>query len=239
MDAGAAGKAEAPRPLGALAVGFGVGIVRNRTENADHRHVEGLGGEGHQPLGQLQALVVRDRARLQGKVLAAQHHGDHARAVLGDVVDLRQRARMLDHRAEADRARFQTALLLEIGHDFVEQLQVLHALGLGDEQRRDAGLHRGLEIGDRHAQRPVDAHRHVGAAARHFLDRVRQHGARVGLLRRLHAVLEIDQHAIGAALVRLVDELRHIAWHVEDRAPDGIGGTRYRHFFLPFEITPD
>ena len=120
--------------------------------------------------------------------------------------------------------------------DLVEQAQMLHALGLGDEQRRQAGPHRRLDVGNGQPHRPVDAHGDVGAAARHLLHRLGQHGARLGLLRRLHAVLEIDQHAVRAALVRLVDELGHIARHVEDRAPDG--RRRARSLLLPFEMTP-
>ena len=136
-----------------------------------------------------------------------------------------ERARMLDHGAEAHAADRHAALALQLGHHLVEQAQMLHALGLGDEQRREARPHRGLDVGDRKPQRPIDAHGDVGAAPRHLLHRLGQHGARLGLLRRLHAVLEVDQHAVGAALVRLVDELGHIARHVEDRAPDGRSGT--------------
>ena len=85
--------------------------------------------------------------------------------------------------------------------------------------------------------RPVDAHGDVGAAPHHLLHRLRQHGARRGLLGHGHAVLEIDQDAVRAALVRLVDELGHIARHVEDRAPDR--RSRAVHFFFPLEMTPD
>src|SRR6185436_14656849 len=69
-----------------------------------------------------------------------------------------------------------------------------------------------------------------------------QHGAGLGFLGWLYAVLEIDQHAVGAALVRLVDELRHIARHVEDRAPDGRGGTHHlitpACFSLSYSVSP-
>src|SRR5216683_1848051 len=79
---------------------------------------------------------------------------------------------------------------------------MLHALGLGDEQRRQAGPHRRLDVGDGEPERPVDADRDIGAAP----------------------------------LMRLVDELGHVARHVEDRAPDGRDGSV--HFFFPLEIAP-
>src|ERR1700730_650058 len=118
---------------------------------------------------------------------------------------------------------------------------MLHAFGLGDEQRRKTRPYRRLEIGDGESQRPVDADRHVGAALRHLLHGLGQHFARLGLLGQGHAVLEIDQHAVGAALMRLVDEFGYVARDIEDRAPDGwgrSGGGGSVHFFFPLEIAP-
>ena len=86
-----------------------------------------LRGERDHALGQLERLVARHRAGLQREVLAAQHHGDHPRAALGDVVQFGQRARMLDHRAEPHAAHRHAAGALKVAHHLVEQLEVLHA----------------------------------------------------------------------------------------------------------------
>ncbi len=103
-------------------------------------------------LGSLQRLVARYRAGFQGEVLATQHHGDDAGAAFGNVVQLREGARMLDHGAETHAAHRHAALAFQLGHHLVEQSQVLHAFGLCNEERRQAWSHRGLDVGNGETQ---------------------------------------------------------------------------------------
>ena len=82
------------------------------------------------------------------------------------------------------RAGRDAALGLELVDDLGEEPDVLGAFDLGQRQRLDAGPDRRLDVAHRHAQRPVDAHDDVGAAARHDLGRLRHQGARPLLLAR-------------------------------------------------------
>src|SRR5262249_50861100 len=52
---------------------------------------------------------------------------------------------------------------------------------------------------------------------------------------RRHAVLEVEQDAVGAALVRLGDVLLHVDGDVEQRAPHGQSGL---HSSSPLETVP-
>ena len=83
------------------------------------------------------------------------------------------------------------------------------------------------------AQVMVQVAPHVGAAAPHALGGRLQVAPRRGALADRHRVFEIDDDGVGAALVRAVDEARHVCRHVQRRAPDrqlAIGGVAHITF---------
>ena len=184
MHAGAAREAEAPRPFGALAVGRRIAVVGDGAQDADHRHAVRLGGEGDQPLGQFERFVARHRSRLEREVLAAQHHGDDARAALGDVV--RSRPARADARSWRRSRRRPTGMPRSRSSSLTASSSrrrcctpsVLVTNSADRPGRTAASM-----SGDGQPQRPVDAHGDVGAAAHHLRHRLGQHGARRRLLR--------------------------------------------------------
>src|SRR5260370_5960603 len=66
---------------------------------------------------------------------------------------------------------------------------------------------------------PVDAHRHVGSPAPHPGRGPGDELARVVLLVSGDAVLQVEQDAVGAAGVRLVDVLLDVHRHIQERSP--------------------
>ena len=68
-----------------------------------------------------------------------------------------------------------------------------------------------LEIQHRLPPRPVDAHDHVGAAARDVFGGRHQVAPRGRPLGDRHAVFQVDDDRVGAAPVRAIDEARHVA----------------------------
>ena len=118
------------------------------------------------------------------------------------------------------RADRHAALGLELAHDFADEPDVIRAVHLGDGERCHARIDRGFEVEHRLPPRPVDAHDHVGAAARNVLGGRDQVAPRRRPLGDRHAVFQIDDDRVGAAPVRAVDEARHVRRHVERRTPD-------------------
>ena len=106
---------------------------------------------------------------------------------------------------------------------------MLRAFDLGAPERHDAGADRGLDIAERLVPRTVDAYEHVGTG---FGDLFRGGGhqpPRTLLLGLGHAVLEIEDDAVGAARMRAGNELLAHDGHEQQRAPGGQIGSGSRH----------
>ena len=90
---------------------------------------------------------------------------------------------------------------------------MIGALDLGQGQCLHARRYRGLDIGNGKPQRPIDPHEHVGAPARYDLRGLLQQGARPRFFAGRHAVLEIEDDAVGTprggALHELARDRRH------------------------------
>ena len=66
---------------------------------------------------------------------------------------------------KASRPRRNAALGFDLVDNFGDEADVLGAVDLGQGQRQDARADRRLDVAHRQAQRPVDAHDDIGAAA--------------------------------------------------------------------------
>ncbi len=88
---------------------------------------------------------------------------------------------------------------------------------LRHEQAERAGTARRIGVGADHVDIGVDAHEDDRAVPPDRLDGVRELGARRHLLRGRNGVLEIEDDAVGAALMRLGDKTIRRHRHIEKR----------------------
>ena len=115
----------------------------------------------------------------------------------------------------------QAALLLELADQFVQQLQVRHAGGLGHRDAVDVRADRRFDVANRQRQRLVDAHHHVGTAAFDARGIFLHQLACSGFFRGRHAVLDVELDHVGAAGVRLVNVFLNVDGYIHQRTPDG------------------
>src|SRR5215211_394063 len=196
-----------------------VAEIRDRADEAE-REAPGRDGGDHD-------LEARDRASLSAclhprrdrEVARAQPDRDDAGMRAGDLRRVQQAFRPFDPRKEERVAEGQAALLLYCGGHLGEREHVLRGVDLRQDERADILVHRGLDVTDRETPRPVDPHEHVDIALDDLGGRLADEPAGAIFLRRRDGVLELEDHGIGAALVRLRDELFRDDRDVEQRAP--------------------
>jgi len=172
-------------------------------------------------LGCEEHVVVRLHVAVEREVLAAEAQAHHARACARDLVEACEGIGGFDHRDEFRMAERHTALQLELAHQLVEQLYMRSAVDF--RQRESVHVRREgmFDIPDRHRERSIDPHHHVGTCAPHPRSRRLNERARAILLTRRDAVFEIELDHVGAAGMCLLHVLFDVDGHIHERAPDG------------------
>ena len=180
-----------PNPRAADRLSETVEIVElgDGADKAQRHDTGGAGGEYRHLLRHRQRFGLGQDAGRGGEILGAEREGAEPRMGAGNLGEMKECRRGLDHRNEARRPRHHAALGLDLVDDLGEQADMVGAVGLGQSQRQHTRPDRCLDVAHRHAQRPVNADDDIGAAARHDRRRLRHQPPRPLLFRGRDTVL--------------------------------------------------
>ena len=215
MDRPLADEAERRGPRGFAAVALRIVEVRERA-------VDGVEAVGPRRDDDARAGEVPEVARVAGgerqahplagrEIAEAEDQRLEPRRAGGDLLDARERRRLLDQRLEPDRLP-EAELRLELREQRVEEPHVARRLDLGEDEEvqvRAGSFHHGDDVVVRPARvGAVDPHGAELPAPRELPQGA--HGVAAGglLLGGRHRVLEVEEDEVGVACRGLLDHLR-------------------------------